>query len=156
MAKKVSVSLLFSFLISSILVGGSFNANLLADDVNSTEREILKKHLLATEGLREAMIEFSNARSGNMEKIENFLDDEYIEKQLSKWGFNASEVKAAVRTLTNSELEYLVRQSENVSRNFSGGADTGRILGLAAMGAVVGFIVLWELGVPVINSSRNR
>ena len=83
MAKKISVSLLFSFLISFIMVGGFSHANLLANDVSSMESKILKKHLIATEGLREATMAFSNARLGNIEKIENILDDEYIKKQLS-------------------------------------------------------------------------
>ncbi len=83
MAKTVLISLLFSFLISFILLGGFFQTNLLANDVSSMERKILKKHLIATEGLREATMAFSNARLGNIEKIENILDDEYIKKQLS-------------------------------------------------------------------------
>ena len=147
MAKKVSVSLLFSFLISFIMVGGFFHANLLANDVSSMEREILKKHLLATEGLKEATVAFSNARLGNIEKIENFLDEEYIEKQLSKWGFNANQIKTAVRTLTNSELEYLARQSENVSKNFFGGADTGRTIGLVTLGALAVVLIMYEFDI---------
>ncbi len=145
MVRNTLVSLLFSFLVSFILFGGLFHANLLANDVSSMEREILKKHLLSTEGLSAAMMAFSNARLGNIEKIDNFLANEFIEKKLSKWGFSAKQIKTAVRTLTNSELEYLVCQSENASRNFFGGADTGRILGLIGIGTVAFTVVLWEI-----------
>lgn len=147
MIKKIAVSLLFSFLVSFIMVGGFFQTNLLADDVSSMEKVVLKKHLLSTEGLRDAMVASSSARSGNIEKIENFLDEEYIEKQLSKWGISANQIKTAVRTLTNSELEYLAHQSENVSKNFFGGADTGRTIGLVTLGALAVVLIMYEFDI---------
>jgi len=134
MAKKGALSILISFLILFFLFGG-FSTNLLAGDLNSEEREMLKKHLLATETLRKAMIDSSHARLANIEKLE---------KQLSKWGFDATQVKTAVRTLTNSELLYLVRQSESANKNFFGGASTGKTVGLITIGALVAFIIVWE------------
>jgi hypothetical protein len=144
MEKRLGVSLLISILISFTMVGGSFHAYLLADDVNSVERDILKKHLLATEGLSEAVMAFSEARLANIEKIDNFLANEYVETQLAKWGYSANKVRTAVRTLTNAELEYLVLQSENVSRNFYGGANTSKIFGLAGLGALVLIIAVYQ------------
>lgn len=135
MVKKTAVSILFSFLFLFILFGG-FHTNLLADDFNSTEEVMFKKHITTTERLREAVVASSQARSANIEKLE---------KQLSKWGFDATQVKTAVRTLTDAELEYLVRRSENAGQNLFGGAVKGETVGLIVLGGVAAFIVIWQV-----------
>jgi len=135
MLKKAIISSLFSFLMLFILFGG-FQANLLANDVKLIEKEISKDHILSTEDLREAVEASHNARLANIEKIE---------KQLSKWDFNTTQVKTALKTLSNSELEYIVRHSENVSKNLFGGADTGKTVGLIVMFSVIAFIIIWEV-----------
>jgi hypothetical protein len=142
MVKKASFSLLFGFLVSFILVGG-FTC-MFAEDISSMECEVLKKHLLSTEGLMTETITFSNERLDDIAKIAAFLDNASVEKQLSAWGFNAKQIKIAVKSLTNSELEYLARQSEKMRKNFFAGADTGRIAGLVALGALALFIVMYN------------
>jgi hypothetical protein len=145
MAKKALFIQLLSYLIVFILCGGFFHVNLLANNVSSMERESLKKCLLPTEDLREAIVAYSNARLANIEKIDNFLANEYVEKQLAKWGYSANKVRTAVRTLTGSELEYLARQSENASRNIYGGAIKGETIGYMLIGLTVTAVILWEV-----------
>jgi len=135
MLKKALVSSLFSFLIVFILFSG-FHANLFANDTKSIEKEISKLHVLSTESLRKAVEVSCSARLANIEKLEN---------QLSKWGFSAAQVKNPIRMLSNSELEYIVRKSENVNENLFGGSDTGKTVGLIAMSSVIAFIIIWEV-----------
>ena len=126
MLKKVTINLLLSFLVGFILFGG-FQSYLLAGS----------KHLVDTGELREAIVESSQARLSNIEKLE---------KRLTQWGFDASQVKTTVRTLTNSELEYLVYKSENTGGNFFGGADAGKTIGLIGLAGMAAFIIYWEVG----------
>lgn len=120
MAKRILSPLLMSFLVFFLLVGGLH--------VNAVE-----KHVVTTQGLREAVVTSSAARSANIKAIQD---------QLTQWGFNATQVLTTVRTLNNSELEYLMN---HVNKNIYGGADSGKMLGLAVMGAVAAFILYWEI-----------
>ena len=120
MTKRILSPLLMSFLVFFLLTGGLH--------LNAVE-----KHVVTTQGLREAVVTSSAARSANIKAIED---------QLTQWGFSATQVKTAVRTLNNSELEYLTHY---VNKSFYGGADSGRTMGLIVMGAVAAFILYWEL-----------
>ena len=131
MLKKIAVNLLMSFLIGFLLLGG-FQSFLLAGT----------KHVVERGELREAIVQSGQARLSNIEKLE---------KRLTQWGFDATQVRTAVRTLTNSELEYLVHKSENAGGNFFGGADTEKTVGLIALGGIAAFIIFWE----AIGLSKN-
>ena len=134
MFKKTN-SVLIGFLILFFLFGG-FHTALLANDVSVIEKQMLKKHVIMKEGLREARLASSSSRSANIEKLE---------KQFPIWGIESTLIKTACRTLSNSELEYLVRQSENLDMNFFGGGISGETVGLITIGAMAAFIVFWEV-----------
>jgi len=134
MFKKTNL-LLIGFLILFFLFGG-FHTDLLANDVSVIEKQMLKKHVIVKESLREARLASSSSRSANIEKLE---------KHFPMWGIEASLIKTACRTLSDSELEYLVRQSEDLNTNFFGGANTGETLGLITVCAMAAFIVVWEV-----------
>jgi len=129
MVKKAAVSILFSFLIGFFLLGG-FQSYVLADS----------KHVVDRGELREAIVASSQARSAKIEKLE---------RRLSQWGFDATQVKIAVRTLTNAELEYLVQQSENATQNLFGSdevlGDAGKTVGLIVLASVAVFIAAWQI-----------
>lgn len=129
MVKKAAVSVLFSFLIGFLLLGG-FQSYLLADSTHVVDRG----------ELREAIVASSQARSVKIEKLE---------RQLSQWGFDATQVKMAVRTLTDAELEYLAQLSGNAAQNLFGGdeilGDSGKTIGLIVMGSVAVFIAAWQI-----------
>jgi hypothetical protein len=129
MAKKTAVSISFSFLIGFLLLGG-FQSYLLADST----------HVVNRGELREAITASSQARLAKIEKLES---------RFSQWGIDTTQVKMAVRTLTNAELEYLVQQSENAAQNLFGGdeilGDAGNTVGLIVMASVAAFIVAWQV-----------
>lgn len=129
MIKKTAVSVLYGFLIGFLLFGG-FQSYLQAGS----------KHVVDTGELREAIIASSQVRSANIEKLE---------RQLSQWGFDATQVKTVARTLTDVELEYLLSRTENTGQNLSGGGevlgDAGDTVGLIVLVSVAGFIAAWQL-----------
>lgn len=129
MVKNTAVSILFSFLIGFLLLGG-FQSTLLADST----------HVVSRGELREAIMASSQARSAKIEKLES---------RFSQWGIDTTQVKMAVRTLTDAELEYLVQQSENAAQNLFGGdeilGDSGETVGLIVMASVAAFIVAWQV-----------
>ena len=127
MIKKTAVSVLYGFLIGFLLFGG-FQSYVQADS----------KHVVDTGELQEAIIASSQMRSANIEKLEG---------RLSQWGFDATQVKMAVRTLTDSELEYLLSRTENM--NLSGGGevlgDAGETVGLIVLAGTAAFIAAWQI-----------
>ena len=129
MVKKTAVSVLFSFGIGFLLLGG-FQSNMLAESTHVVDRG----------ELREAIVASSQARLVKIEKLE---------RQLSQWGIDATQVKMAVRTLTDAELDYLALQSENAAQNLIGGdevlGDAGKTVGLITMVSVAVFIAAWQI-----------
>ena len=143
MGKKITFSLVFTFLLVFITQGDVFHLNLFADEVCLVEKEVLKRHIITSEMLRECQGEASNRRVENIEKIEKILDYEDAQKYLSKWGFEINQVKTVVRTLSNSELENLANQSEKIKTNFFGGdeeEDKGYLIAIA--GVVIAILIL--------------
>lgn len=144
MTKRVFV---LNILIIFIVCGFVSQANLLANEVSSTEKETFQQHLIANEGLTETVMAYSLARLRNIETFENFINDEHVKKQLSRWGISAHQIKTAVRTLSSSELDYLLQQSLKVRADFYGGDEDGKgdIVGYVVLGSMVAAIVVWEV-----------
>lgn len=141
---------ILSFLILFIVGGFVSQADLFANEVSLTEKETFRQHLIANNGLTETVMAFSSTRLRNIETFENFINDEYVKKQLSKWGISAHQIKTAVRTLSNPELDYLLQQSLKVRTDFFGGAEEGGskkgdIAGYVVLGSMVAAIVVWEV-----------
>ncbi len=142
-------SFILSFLILFIVCGFVSQADLFANEVSYTKKETFQQHMIANDGLTEVVMAYSSTKLRNIETFENFINDEYVKKQLTKWGISAHQIKTAIRTLSSFELDYLLQQSLKARTDFFGGAEDGSkkgdMVGYIVLGGMVAAIVLWEV-----------
>src|SRR5258708_35724868 len=95
-------------------------------------------HVVSAEDWKKAAVASTAARQHNLETINGFLSSPQMEKALTAAGVDPAQVKTAVSTLSDQELERLAARSAKAQADFAAGNLTERdllflLLGIAAL-----------------------
>ncbi|MEW5978541.1 MAG: hypothetical protein AB1898_22320 [Acidobacteriota bacterium] len=104
---------------------------------------LASEHLVALEELQEAVAGDWQSRQKNLEKLEAFFASDLAKQALGRSPLQSTQVKSAVRHLSDEELARLTVQTDRIRRDFAAGALTNQQITyiLIALGTAVLILV---------------
>ena len=100
-------------------------------------------HVVSSADLQKQTAASANLRQQNIESLQKTFSNPKIESALKAANMDASQVKTAVATLSDSELAQLTARANHAQQDFAGGTLTDRdlIIILVAIAALILIIV---------------
>jgi tetrahydromethanopterin S-methyltransferase subunit G len=102
------------------------------------------QHVVKSGDLQQALVNASNARQDNIEKVETFLASEVAQQALKSVGVDAGRIHQAVPLLGDEELARLASRAADIQADFAGGLSDRTmlyVLIIVAIGSLIALLV---------------
>src|SRR5207237_7794910 len=105
-------------------------------------RRLAQRHVLSRAALQRQSVAATQARQHNLGTVRQFLSSEGAQKVVKSAHMDPAQVKTAVSTLSDQELEQLASKADKAQADFAAGKLSDRdllliILGIAALVVII-------------------
>ena len=127
-----------TFRVLTILVFGA--ALPLATPAQAQEGK--QDHVVSSVDLHKEMLRSAQARKDNLAKVDRFFSQEPAKQALEKTHVKYEQVRDAVRTLDDNELERLASRTDKISSDFAAGALSNQEITYIIIALVTAVVIL--------------
>ncbi len=99
-------------------------------------------HVVSQSDMQNQAVAASQARQQNIQKIEKFLSTDAAQQAMQSAHVNAEQVKSAVPSLNNQELDHLAQRADTAQSQFAAGNLGTRDIALVVLGIVVVILII--------------
>ncbi|MGE0405285.1 MAG: hypothetical protein AB7O65_03225 [Candidatus Korobacteraceae bacterium] len=103
---------------------------------------LAQTHVVTSADLHKELVDATQARRQNIEKLEGLLSSPNAGTGLSKAHVDLQQVKTAIASLSDAELAQLASQTDQAQRDFAAGQLTERDLLLIILGVAVLVLII--------------
>ena len=100
------------------------------------------QHVVKSGDLQQALVNASNARQENIDKVESFLASDLAQQALKSVGIDPGRINQAVPLLGDEELAQLASRAVDIQDDFAGGLSDRTMLYILIVVAVGSLIAL--------------
>lgn len=99
-------------------------------------------HVVTQSDMQKQAVNASQARQQNIQKIEKFLSTDTAQQAMQSAHVNAEQVKSAVPSLNDQELDRLAQRADHAQAQFAAGNLSTRDIVLVVLGIVVVILII--------------
>jgi CHASE3 domain sensor protein len=99
-------------------------------------------HVVSQSDLQHQLVEASQLRTQNIQKVEQFLSTDAAAQAMSSARVNAQQVKSAVPSLSDQELARLAARADTAQTAFAAGNLGTRDIAIVVLGIVVIILII--------------
>ena len=99
-------------------------------------------HVVSQSDMQNQAVAASQARQQNIQKIQKFLSTDAAQQAMQSAHVNAEQVKSAVPSLNDQELDHLAQRADTAQSQFAAGNLGTRDIALVVLGIVVVILII--------------
>ncbi|HZQ69016.1 MAG TPA: PA2779 family protein [Terriglobales bacterium] len=99
-------------------------------------------HVVSPLDLHNAVVDATQARQKNMQKVQEFLSSEVAVQTMKSAHINPVQVKAGIASLSDQELAQLAARADKAQQDFAAGAIGHRELAIIILGVLVVILIV--------------
>ncbi len=99
-------------------------------------------HVVTQSDMQKQTVTASQARQQNIQKIEKFLSTDTAQQAMQSAHVDAEQVKSAVPSLNDQELDHLAQRADKAQSGFAAGHLSTRDLAIVVLGVVIVILII--------------